>query len=367
MDFKQLNPGASGSRRAIYAGTGRRLVFILLLGFALLSLAGPAAAQNSWLGLHPVNTLDFWSNSGEWSLGFVPDGSTDITIGFDDVGGDTSFTNRHTLTIGGPARLIVFSPTTITNSGTSGFINNSGTLLNNGTITNASSGTLNNIGVLSNNGTLFNELGAQLNNDLELDNNGSLVNRLSGTIVNTGNLNNNSGGLLTNDLSSTITNNYNLINASGGNISNFGTLNGTGTVVNLGTVDNFGSLKNVILNSGGTVNNNGGGSVQFAEGSVVQGGTLNNAAGFLGVTGNGATVTLVGSSNLGAVTIKGTYTADAGSTTNLLGTIINQGNVQVNSGGGFNTHLTLASSPNPSNTQNLIKAMEDVGFIVKKT
>jgi len=26
-----------------------------------------------------------------------------------------------------------------------------------------------------------------------------------------------------------------------------------------------------------------------------------------------------------------------------------------------------ASSPNPANTQNLIKAMEDVGFIVKKT
>jgi hypothetical protein len=204
-----------------------------ILGLAFLWLVGPAAAQNSWQGLHPVNTLDFWSNAGEWSLGTVPDGSTDINIGFDDVGGDTSFTNRHTLTIDGQARLIVFSPTTITNSGTSAFINNSGTLLNNGTITNASSGTHNNIGVLSNNGTVFNELGAQLNNDLELDNNGTFVNRLSGTIVNTGNLNNNSGGLLTNDLSSTITNN-NLINASGGKVSNFAALNGTGTVTNLG-------------------------------------------------------------------------------------------------------------------------------------
>jgi hypothetical protein len=106
----------------------------VFLCLALLLPGLPASAQvNTWLGNHPVNVLDSWSNAGEWSLAVVPDGSTDILIGFDSVGGDTSFTNHNIMIIDAPARLIVFSPTTITNADS---ISNSGSLQNNGTLSN---------------------------------------------------------------------------------------------------------------------------------------------------------------------------------------------------------------------------------------
>src|SRR5690349_7931556 len=295
-----------------------RLVWIFLLGFSLLSLAHPAAAQNTWMSAgHPV---PLWSNAGAWSLGMVPNGSTDISIPDGTVGGDVSFANRNTLTVGAPATLTLLSPTTVTNSTGSGFINNSGSFVNNG--------------------TLINELGGQLNNSGTLDNFGTLSNRISGFVVNTANLNNQSGGLLINDLSSTIQNDHSIANEAGATLSNSGTLNGSGFLVNFGTADNFGQLKNVVFNAGGTINNSGG-SLLMGDGSAILGGTLNNAAGTLGVTGGTGpiiTVTLDGSTGFGAVTIQGTYTGDVHSITNLLGTINNQGDIQSRNSGFL--HLT---------------------------
>jgi len=100
-----------------------------------------------------------------------------------------------------------------------------------------------------NNGTLFNELGGQLNNSGTLDNFGTLSNRISGFVMNTGNFNNQSGGLLINDLSSTIQNDHSIGNEAGATLSNSAYDNGSGFLVNFGTVDNFGQLKNAVFNS----------------------------------------------------------------------------------------------------------------------
>jgi hypothetical protein len=51
--------------------------------------------------------------------------------------------------------------------------------------------------------------------------------------------------------------------------------------------------------------------------------------------------TLDGSTGAGAITINGTYTGDLGSETFVLGTINNDGNIQLNGGGGTNTYLSL--------------------------
>jgi hypothetical protein len=310
----------------------RSLSLVSVFFLCFLWFAGDAAAQNTWMsGGHPV---PLWSNAGAWSLGVVPDGSTDISIPDGAVGGDVTFTNRNTLSIGVPATFTVFSPTTVTNSGFSGFIVNGGSLVNNGTLVNATSAALNNGGTLTNNGTLLNEIGAQLNNSGTLDNFGTFDNRVAGFVVNTGNLNNQSGGLLINDLSSTIENDHSIANEAGATLSNSGTINGSGIFVNFGTVDNSGQLSSVVFNLGGTINNTGG-SIRLGDGSDIVGGTLGGAAGTALLTGAGATATLDGSNNLGfgALTIRGTYASDVGTTTNLLGTINNKGNIQVNSGG----------------------------------
>ena len=330
----------STPRHIVSPAPSLRLALIPLLGFAFLSVAQPAAAQNTWMsGGHPV---PLWSNAGAWSLNVVPDGSTDISIPDGTVGDDVSFTNRNTLTVGGPATLTILSPITVTNSGGSGFINNSGSFVNSGTVVNASFGTLNNGGALTNNNTLFNELGGQFSNSGTLDNFGTLDNRISGFIVNTGNLNNQSGGFIINDLSSTIENDHSIGNLAGATFSNSGTLNGSGIFVNSGTVDNSGQLNNVVFNLGGTINNTGG-SIRLGDGSDIVGGTLGGAAGTVLLTGAGATATLDGSNNLGfgSLTIRGTYTGDVGTTTNILGTINNQGNIYMNSPGLLNPSLTF--------------------------
>ena len=53
---------------------------------------------------------------------------------------------------------------------------------------------------------------------------------------------------------------------------------------------------------------------------------------------------LDGSTGSGAVTLNGTYTSDLNTDTDLLGTINNKGNIQVNGGSGTNTQLFVASS-----------------------
>jgi fibronectin-binding autotransporter adhesin len=203
--------------------------------------------------------------------------------------------------------------------------------INNGTLVNAGGTVLNNTDTLINNGVLLNEIGAELNNSGTIDNFGTFSNRISGLVVNTGNIYNESGATLTNDLSSTINNSNFISNLAGGTFTNSGLVSGTGGIVNSGTLDNFGQISNALFGLGGTINNEGG-SIQMGTGSDILGGTLNNAAGTVGISGAGNSVTLDGRSAFGPLTIQGTFTADVGTTAYLLGTINNQGNIQVTGG-----------------------------------
>ena len=97
-----------------------------------------------------------------------------------------------------------------------------------------------------------------------------------------------------------------------------------------------------INNAGGTIAANGGGaSVQLYGNTQIQGGTLTNNGGAFFGTPTGNSAILDGSTGAGAVTINGTYTSDLNSTTYLLGTINNHGNILVNGGSGNNTVLDI--------------------------
>jgi len=84
--------------------------------------------------------------------------------------------------------------------------------------------------------------------------------------------------------------------------------------------------------------------VQLYGSAQIQGGTLTNNGGAFFGTPASNTAYLDGSTGAGAVTINGTYTSDLNSTTYLLGTINNHGNILVNGGSGNNTVLLIDSA-----------------------
>jgi hypothetical protein len=150
-----------------------------------------------------------------------------------------------------------------------------------------------------------------------------------------------------------------IINEVGGTINANSTGSGvintlliySGTITNAGLLEatNNGVLQlyeNTINNAGGNITANGG-TVQLSGGTIIRGGTLSTLnGGILGTTTlapGGAT--LDGSTSAGAVTIKGTYTSNIGTDTYLYGSIINNGNIQVNGGGSSGTtHLFVPGS-----------------------
>jgi hypothetical protein len=152
-----------------------------------------------------------------------------------------------------------------------------------------------------------------------------------------------------------------LVNESGGTINanstgppltnrlmvDYGLVNNTGLMeaTNNGTLELFDATVN---NAGGNITANGpGASVLLDFGTDIVGGTLNNNGGaFFGTPSRypGFATVLDGSTGAGAVTIKGTYTSDFGSYTGLIGSIINNGNIQVNGGGGSDTYLYAPSN-----------------------
>ena len=173
-------------------------------------------------------------------------------------------------------------------------------------------------------GTLENKSGAALINDMQLTNDGTVLN----------------------DAGAVLTNNASLSNAAGATLNNSGILNGTGTIQNGGTLNNLGngSIFAVIDNLGGTINNKSGIPMGLASGSVIQGGTL-NAATTPTVWENN--VTFDGSTGYGALTIQGTVENDGSVSTTLhvLGTINNEGTIQLNNAG-FPTTATLSVDGN---------------------
>jgi fibronectin-binding autotransporter adhesin len=125
-------------------------------------------------------------------------------------------------------------------------------------------------------------------------------------------------------------------------------LNGSGGITNTGTME--ATAGGVLQINGNTVDNaNGNITVADAtstvelDGATVQGGTLNNAA--------GGTLETISSAELdgatqGALTLStgSTYTASNGATTYLLGSLVNQGVLQLNGGAGNNGFLVLNSN-----------------------
>src|SRR5271157_1217478 len=153
------------------------------------------------------------------------------------------------------------------------------------------------------------------------------------------------------DNTNALLDNYGTINANstGGPPVNYLTLY-KGTVANLGglieaTASGELQLNQTTIFNGGTIAANGSGAaVVIAGGTTIYGGTLSNNGGwFFGTYGTTPVpaATVDGSGPYGPVTINGTYTGDYGSTTNLNGTIINNGNILVNGGNGASTYLNI--------------------------
>jgi hypothetical protein len=122
-------------------------------------------------------------------------------------------------------------------------------------------------------------------------------------------------------------------------------LNGTGNVTNTGLLEatNNGVLQisNIIGNSGGNITANGG-TVLINANATIQGGTLNSLNGGTLGTGTGA-ATLDGSTNAITLSAGSTWTGGLGSQVSVLGTIANQGSVQLNAGSGNNTFVNVTA------------------------
>ena len=120
-------------------------------------------------------------------------------------------------------------------------------------------------------------------------------------------------------------------------------MNGGGGITNAGLLEatNGGGLafgSTAVNNAGGNLTASGTGSVVSLTNTSVTGGTLNTSGG--GAIESSATTTLNG------VTIStgSTFTSSNNSTTETLGTITNDGAIQVNGGNGFNGHFTLGGN-----------------------
>src|ERR1017187_3778417 len=126
------------------------------------------------------------------------------------------------------------------------------------------------------------------------------------------------------------------VNAGGGLTNTGGTLeasNGGTLALSSSTIDN----------AGGTIEVNGASStVQFVNDATIQGGTLTSLGGGSLVVPTGNLITLDGSTK-GAITLSAgsTFTAGPDTTTDVIGTVNNNGNIQITGGGGSNSFLGL--------------------------
>jgi len=160
---------------------------------------------------------------------------------------------------------------------------------------------------------------------------GSTLTNVDNTILGYGNVGHGSLALV-NGLSGTIN-----ANSSGNSL----VLDGTGNISNAGVLEatSGGTLlvENVVSNSGSVTA--GGGTVDVLGGTI-QGGTLNGVA--LETT---SSATLDGATN-GPLTLSsgGQFTALLNTTITAMGTITNQGNIQLNAGSATNTFLSLSAN-----------------------
>jgi hypothetical protein len=247
-----------------------------------------------------------------------------------------------------------------------------GAITINGTYTNGNASITYLLGTINNNNNfLVTATGNGNNSELEIDSHNVTLQGGGTVTLSTGSgsgdaiLLQAAGGLTLTNVNNTIQgegiigfNGLTLVNESGGTInanSTGGSLINTLTiesasVTNQGYMDatNNGTLyidAVTIDNHGGNIAAIGAGaSVELVGQTDIQGGTLTNNGGAFFGTPNGNQAILDGSTAAGAVTINGTYTNGNSSITFLLGTINNQGNILLNGGSGNNSDLEIDSA-----------------------
>ena len=229
----------------------------------------------------------------------------------------------------------------------------------NGTYTASNNATTNIKGTITNNGTIQLNGGGGNNGVLNLAGNVTLNG--GGTVAMTDN--SGAGNAFFEGNSTTLTNANNTISGTGiigngsltvinqatidatpaGGISTL-VLNGSGGVTNTALLQAIGGgellIENTITNTGGNITASGAASAVVVDNATINGGALNTTSGGVMETAGGSTATLNG------VTISSgsTYTASNNATTDINGTITNQGTIQLNGGGGNNGVLNLAGN-----------------------
>src|SRR5579862_5942054 len=215
---------------------------------------------------------------------------------------------------------------TIVNNAQTNFI---GTIVNTGTIDIASTGA----------GTWMNIVGPVTltgGGSVTMGNPNALIRRPSGTSILT-NVNNNISGF--GDIGN---NALTFINQSAG-VVNANALNGTLSIdavsaVNQGVLESTGGgilqISVPIVNAGATITAGSGSTVNFLNGSQIEGGTISAAAGTSPgmMIGVGSTPVLDGSTQ-GTLTIAGTYQIQNNGQTNFMGMINNTGSIIIDSTG----------------------------------
>ena len=318
-------------------GPKRISVFSALLLLAVAFYGGRARAQCTLTGSPTTWSISGngnFSTSGDWSSG-VPNGSTNacITNGTSTVTLDTNesvanlqlatgniltFNTNTSLTVDGPQLVNAGQIIMTGGSNANAFLNigNNVTLSGGGTVTLAYNGSGAGAAYIQQSGGSY-----------------TLTNQ--STIQGAGVIGN--GGLtVINDPGATID-----ANTSGQSLA----LNGSGGVTN-GSLLEATSGGTLVINT--TVNNSGGnitagnGSTVAIDGATILGGTLNNTG--TGTLETIGTSTLNGSTGSGAITINGTYTGGTSTTTNVLGTIINNGSMQFTGGSNANSFLNITGN-----------------------
>ncbi len=238
-----------------------------------------------------------------------------------------------------------------------------GSIVNKGLIQqnagNGQNGVLNmaNSVTLSGGGTVTLNTVATNGGNAYIDGNGVTLTNTNNTIQGTGVIGNGSLALV----------NQHVIDATPESGTNTLTLNGSGEVTNSATLEATAggvlAIDNTVDNAGGNITVSGSTSVAELVNATIQGGTLSNSTG--GTLETISTAELDGSTQ-GALTITAgsTYTATDGTTTYLLGSIVNQGLIQQNGGNGQNGILDIFTPVTLSGggTITLASAVANGGF-----
>jgi fibronectin-binding autotransporter adhesin len=312
--------------------------------------APPPLTTDTWTGTAGDGN---WGTALNWSLATVPSSSNAVVIGgtatvnvngSDVAGTFTLSTSKDTLNIENNDNLTV-----------------DGNITNNGAITLSSGGNGTDLiigasATLSGTGTVT--LSNNANNIIE----GSAATDVltvgsAQTISGAGNIGNNSLALSNAGIINATQTTPLYIDTSNGT-TNTGTLEATagGTLILYGQNDN--SVPNTINNAGGTISAGAGSSVQLTNGIIISGGTLNTS-------GTGVVETLNGTATLENVTNAGNYVLTNNTQNTLVGTITNNGNISMTSGGN-GTYFLLSGNVTLSGTGTLTMS-NNVNNIIEGT